>query len=275
MSLKHALPLFCILLGFILNSGCSKSKTRDFATFDNGLTDIEYWNKGILLKELGYDGMTWRPGNTAEFLPYLDIQALELYATYVVLEADMEGCPVPMEIVNEINALKERDAFVWLAIKGNTTDAIAQEAILKIADLAAAYGLRVALYPHTGFHLDTVETCLKFVRQVNQPHVGVTFNLCHFLKQNDESELGNTIRAAAPHLFLVSINGADSGDTRDMDWDQLIQPLGEGSFDTKQVMDLLDEVDYQGPVVLQCYNIKQPAKEHLSKSIAAWKAMNQ
>jgi len=70
----------------------------------------------------------------------------------------------------------------------------------------------------------------------------VTFNLCHFLKQNDAADLGKTLRAAAPKLLSVSINGADSGDTKAMGWDRLIRPLGEDTFDVASVMRLLDEV---------------------------------
>jgi sugar phosphate isomerase/epimerase len=246
--------------------------SHDFAPFDNGLNDFEtYKDKVAVLKELGYTGTTWRPGNTQELLNELDKADLKLYATYVVLRATPEECPIPQAVIDEIRVLRGRDTFVWLTIVGETSDEIALEAIRTISAFAKVNDLRVALYPHSGFKVDTVATSLRFAKLINEPHVGVSFNLCHFLKQNDEADLEATLQAAAPNLFLVSVNGADRGDTQSMNWDQLIQPLGEGSFDTSRVLNLLETIHYKGPILLQCYNIDQPDKIHLQKSMTAWK----
>jgi len=269
------LRLICI---FVFSLNYSALPAREIAPFDNGLTDVEsLQGKAELLKKLGYRGMTWRPykegqtGATADILKALDEENLKLYATYVVLRASMDGCPISPRIIEGINALRGRDTIVWLTINGKTTDEIVRTAINEIAEIAAANGLRVALYPHVNFHIDTVDTCLRFARSIDKPHVGISFNLCHFLKQNDEARLEKTIKLAGDSLFLVSINGADSGDTQSMDWSRLIRPLGQGDFDTSKVLDLLDQVNYAGPILLQCYNIKQPASEHLAQSIQAWK----
>tara|TARA_B110000483_G_scaffold214738_1_gene264819 strand:+ start:4926 stop:5324 length:399 start_codon:yes stop_codon:yes gene_type:complete len=111
-------------------------------------------------------------------------------------------------------------------------------------DLAASHGLRVVLYPHVGFQTATMRKCLNFAREADRTNVGLSFNLCHFLKQNDARDLALTLREAAPFLELVSINGADQGETKTMGWDQLIQPLGEGSFPVKTVLNLLDDLGY-------------------------------
>lgn len=48
-------------------------QARDIAPFDNGLNDIESLvDKAKFLKQLGYSGTTWRPGNTADILKALD-----------------------------------------------------------------------------------------------------------------------------------------------------------------------------------------------------------
>ncbi len=246
--------------------------SREFAPFDNGLNDFEsYQDKVAALKELGYNGTTWRPGDTQEFLIELDKADLQLYATYVVLRATPDGCPIPQVVMDEIRVLRGRNTVIWLTIVGETSDKIALEAIRTISTLAKTNDLRVALYPHYGFKIDTVATALQFTKLINESHVGVSFNLCHFLKQNDEADLEATLQSAAANLFLVSVNGADRGDTQSMNWDQLIQPLGEGSFDTSRALDLLDEINYKGPVLLQCYNIDQPDNVHLQRSMAAWK----
>ncbi len=267
MKLSAVLTAFAMLLASPLGA-------RDLHAFDNGLNDVgKLEDKAALLARLGYDGIAWRPGQTAEMLAALDKHGLEMVATYVVLQADMNACPVPPAVVAEIDALKGRDTIVWLTVNGKSDDAVVVPAVREVAAVAARNGLKVALYPHVDFHIDTLATALRVMRMADSPNIGVCFNLCHFLKQNDEADLAKTLREAAPHLLLVSLNGADGGDTRSMGWDKLIRPLGEGSFDTAKLLRLLDAIGYKGPVTLQCYNIKVPAAEHLAKSMEAWRRL--
>jgi sugar phosphate isomerase/epimerase len=264
------------LLGIAAILCAGAAEPRAFYAFDNGLDSIATLEgKAALLKQLGYDGITWRPGNTATMLAELDKQGLRMGASYVVLKASPDACPVPAEVVSEIEALKGRDTLISLAVTGKSTDEIVLPAILRIAEIAERCGLKVALYGHVGFYLDTDAKLLGLVKRAARPNLGLGFNLCHFLIQNDESALEPTLRAAAPFLYLVSINGADRGDTRKMTWDQLIQPLGQGSFDSRKLLRLLDGIGYRGPVSLQCYQLKPPPAEHLEKSIRAWRALNE
>ena len=76
---------------------------------------------------------------------------------------------------------------------------------------------------------------------------------------------------ALPHLFMVSVNGTDSGDTQNMGWDRLIQPLGEGSFDMYELVKFFKDNSYDGPFGLQCYNIKDDCEVALTKSMETWK----
>jgi sugar phosphate isomerase/epimerase len=70
---------------------------------------------------------------------------------------------------------------------------------------------------------------------------------------------------------LVSINGADSGNTNQMNWDRLIQPLGRGDYDVLNVLKILKDSGYKNPIGLQCYNIKGQPEEFLPESVIAWK----
>jgi len=70
---------------------------------------------------------------------------------------------------------------------------------------------------------------------------------------------------------MISISGADSGNTKEMGWDQLIQPLGEGTFNTYNLVKLAKDNGYEGPFGLQCYNIKQDAEIALTTSINTWR----
>ncbi len=262
------------LAATLLLPGAAPAAERPLFAFDNGLPDVPgLEQKAALLKQLGYAGIGWRPGRTAEMLAALDRHGLKMFATYVVLNATATDCPLPAATVAEIDALAGRDTIVWLGIAGTSTDAVVVPAIRRVADAAARNRLQVAIYPHVGFHSDTVAAALRLATLADRPNVGVSFNLCHFLKQQDEAELEATLRAAAPRLLLASLNGADAGDTRAMDWNRLIQPLGAGSFDAARLLKLFDEIGYQGPVGLQCYQLKPPARDHLGASITAWRTL--
>lgn len=269
---RLAIFLFSIMM---LSSSRSQASQPLWA-FDNALTDVESLEqKASLLQELGYAGIVWRPGRAAEMLDILDQHDLTMVAIYVVLSAIPKGCPIPANTKAEIEALRGRETLVWLTIRGDTSDAIALSAIQDVADLASQNGLRVALYPHYGFKTDTVETCLRLLRQADRPNLGMSFNLCHFLRQNDESQLAAAIEAASPYLWLVSTNGTDSGDTRQMGWDRLIQPLNQGTFDQAKLLRLLRNAGYQGPIVLQGFGIEPPAQEHLAASMRQWRQLTE
>ena len=95
---------------------------------------------------------------------------------------------------------------------------------------------------------------------------------CHLLKVEGEEGWEEKLLTALPYLYMISINGADTGNTKEMGWDQLIQPLGEGTFDTYKLVKLAKNNGFEGIFGLQCYNIKQDAEVALTKSMNTWRA---
>ena len=82
--------------------------------------------------------------------------------------------------------------------------------------------------------------------------------------------LEKQLKESIPYLAAVSINGADDGKTNDMEWSALIQPLGMGSFDVLGLLRILRNNNYNGPVGLQCYNIKGDPSVISQDSIDSW-----
>ena len=74
----------------------------------------------------------------------------------------------------------------------------------------------------------------------------------------------------APHLFIVSINGADSHPAQ-RGSPQLIQPLGHGSYDVGIVLRKLRALGFHGPIALQCYKLNGEPRTFLATSMQAWK----
>ncbi|MBN2309492.1 MAG: DUF1080 domain-containing protein [Candidatus Hydrogenedentes bacterium] len=251
-----------------------------FFAMDTGTQDAAHAtipSQVAMVHELGYDGTdnTGR-GDMAELLRELDRCGRRLFAVYRPIEIGPDTARFAEGLPELVALLDGRGTVLWTPIESATYavsspdgDAAAVEAVGRLADLAAESGLRVALYPHTGCWLERVEDAVRVARKVARPNVGVTFNLCHWLRV-DGQDLDARLDLAAPHLFMVTLNGADA-DGRD--WKTLIQPLGQGTFDVRPLLHKLDAIDYCGPIGLQGYGIGGDVHDNLSRSMAAWRAL--
>ncbi len=251
-----------------------------FFAFDNGVgrgtcTPDE---QAGMLAELGYAGIGYSGcGELPQRWAAFERRGLKVFSIYVGSRVGPDGPTFDPGLKTAIQQLKGRQTILWLTIQGRAEngDEQAVEVVREIADLAAASQLRVVLYPHVGFHVASTADALRIVRASQRKNVGVSWNLCHFLKLDKEQNLRAQLTEALPYLELVSINGADSGDTPQMGWERLIQPLDRGTFDTLSLLRLLRELGYRGPIGLQCYNVPGDQKENLQRSMAAWKELVQ
>jgi sugar phosphate isomerase/epimerase len=281
--------LVIIILVFGLMSACTKTKLDDslpnaFFVFNNSLNKkdmekIPYEDQAILLKKLGYDGIEFK--ETEGLLEAVDLfkkQNLKVYADYVRVDIDKD-LPYLKEWKQVLPKLDGSDLLLWIHIhseKFNPSDEAADSIIVPIvqelADLAQPYGIRLAIYPHLGFLAEKADDSFRLAAKVDRQNVGSVFNLCHFLKTDSVENLEKVIDVTLPKLFAVSISGADGGDTQNMDWDKLIQPLGKGTFNVYSVVELLLDKGYVGPIGLQCYNLQGQPEDYLKQSMEAWKS---
>ena len=237
--------------------------------------------QAAMLKELGYDGCAhlWCKG-VAERLKTLDARGLKLSQIYVRVNVAPGKRPYDPQLKEVVKLLKGRGTILGLLVTGGkpsdaTLDERAVTVIREIADFAAEQGVKLALYPHANDWLERIEDAVRVAKKVDRKNVGAMFNLCHWLKvDGDEAKLEAVLKDAMPHLFVVTINGADSGLGRQGGWDRLIQPLGSGSFDMGKLLAILRRLDYRGPIGLQCYGIGGDAREHLARSMAAWRKLS-
>jgi sugar phosphate isomerase/epimerase len=242
-----------------------------FFAFDNGLRGIA--DPPTVLKELGYAGMGASGLNIGGLLKQYQAAGLKVFSTYVGCNFS-ETPPYDPQFKKTVEELEGTGVILWLTVRGGKygqDDEQAVAVVREIADLAAARGVRVALYPHTGFYVATTADALRLAKQADRPNLGVSINLCHELMTDQGAKLDATIREAAPHLFMVSINGADAKQPG-FGWDRLIQPLGRGDYDVAGFLRTLREAGYEGPIGLQCYAVPGDAAENLRESIKAWRA---
>jgi sugar phosphate isomerase/epimerase len=233
-----------------------------------------------MLKELGYDGAghLWLAG-LPERLATLDAAGLRLFQIYFSLNIDPAARqPYDPGLKQALTLIKGRDVMLAVLVTGGkpsdeTRDPQAVALLREIADMARPNGVRVVLYPHVNNWLERVEDGVRLTRKIVRPNVGVMFNLCHWLKLDDEAHLRPLLQEAMPYLMAVSINGTDDGTairSRKGNW---IQPLDSGSFQVSTVLRALEDLGYRGPVGLQCYGIPGDARDHLARSMAAWRKL--
>jgi len=232
-----------------------------------------------LLKELGYDGMAhvWLAG-VDEAIKAADDNGLKLFQVYVRASLDPQKPAYDPRLKQVIESLKGRRTSLGLLIQGKPPSTVehdgrAVEIVREIADMAAASGINVALYPHTGDWLERVEDAVRVAKKTDRKNVGVTFNLCHWLAVDDKEDPLPVLRLAAPYLFAVTINGSERHITRSQrkGW---IQTLDRGSFDNGKLLAVLKELGYTGPVGLQCYAIRGDVRENLQHSMRAWRELS-
>lgn len=233
--------------------------------------------QATLLKEWGYDGTDERETTfLLDAIKAMNSKGLKVYTDYMRIEIDKET-PYDPAWKEVIPQLKGTDLILWVHIhsgKFQPSDPVADELIVPIiqqlADFAKPYGIRIAIYPHINFLVETAEDAFRIAQKADRDNVGSSFNLCHFLRTDSEENLEKVFSMTLPKLFIVSINGADGGDTQQMDWDQLIRPLGEGSFNVYRFVEMAVDKGYKGPIGIQCYNLKGDPKGYLPKTIKTW-----
>lgn len=238
--------------------------------------------QSALLKEMGYAGIE---GYDLTALPKLaeEIQkrGLKVFTVYLQVDIDGDGDPYDPRIETYLPTfLKDTGVTLTVHLHSETYgpsdaagDGLAVPILRKLADLAHTHGARVAVYHHARFWAETIDDGVRIAKKVNRRNFGAAFNLCHWLWKEGEVELDATLDSAGPYLMSVSICGADGGEaSKGSGWNRLIRPLDEGSFDNRALLRSLADHGYDGPVGLQCYNIKAPAKEHLRRSMEAWKS---
>ena len=136
----------------------------------------------------------------------------------------------------------------------------------KIADIAKPHGVRISIYPHTGDYTQTVGEALRIVKKLNRSgEVGVMFTFGHWKNVDPEKDLRAILTGVKPWLTSVSINGTNKKGAA-------VLPLDQGDYDVHRVMEILDDLEFKGPVALMCWNIRGDARKHLEASMKQWKS---
>lgn len=275
--MRKIITLFSFLfLGAQLSA---KTDTWPVFAFQNGVHFKTVKERIKVLKELGYDGIGSAKLSQSDLplpqrLKLYDEAGLKLFSFYVGGQLGANGHSYGKEISQAIKDLKGRDTILELYVQGskkNNTDEQAVAFVREIADQAKVSGLRIVLYPHAGFYVDTLSDAVRVARKCKRVNVGVMFNLCHYLKVEPKTDLKAILTDAKPLLWQVSTSGAKKGGNS---WGHLIQTLDRGDYDQKALFQMLRELGFQGSVGFQCYAIGGDSRVNLKCSIEAWNKLH-
>ncbi len=283
-----AMVFFC--LATTVNSKAEQSRQLDnvFYPFSNAVRLLEgdpedLEDRVALIKEIGYYGLAGVGGNGYyEWREAMDKVGLEMPEIYIRMGIDEDHqATYDGELKNIIKDSKDRNLLITfvlyndLDLDSHLADQVFIEGIQEIADYANPYNVKVAIYPHHALHGEKISHAVDMARAINRRNAGIAFNLCHYLKVEGSEGWRESIEAAFPYIFMVSIHGADTGDTQKMGWDRLIQPLGEGSFDVYELVAFLRDKGYEGQFGLQCYTVELDFEEALTKAMETWKSFQE
>lgn len=282
--MKRVSIILVVVFSHLMNTSQSQNMEFNnlFYCFGNAMNlpnaPKSFDDQALLAKKTGYQAMSGSgEQNYFEFRKALDRVGLAMPEIYIELNIDQGIASKDSLLKKIIRDSKGRDLLITLPIvsklyKNNQLEGDIKlvEILTPLADYAAAYQVKLAIYPHFSLYCESIQHAVKIATMAARPNIGIVFNLCHFLKVEGEAQIAAALTQAMPHLMMVSICGADTGDTKNMDWNRLIQPLGAGSFDTYRFVKLLKDKGYQGRIGLQCYNIKVDAAKALSQSLNTW-----
>lgn len=171
------IPLLLLLLTPLAAQGLK----NPFFAFDNGTgrdEKLPLQEQAELLKRTGYAGIGYTgTQHIPEMLDALESRGLKLFSIYVAARVDGDKPSYDPGLPQALQQLKGHGTVIWLTVQGRSADgdARATAIVREIADMAAASGVRVVLYPHLGFYVGTIEDSLRIRKLVGRSNIGVTF----------------------------------------------------------------------------------------------------
>lgn len=262
---------FVFLIFTALQSLCSFAVAEEkffpeLYAFFNGTPKASFEKEAEFFKQTGYAGISQVYENGTgkkleERVAAYEKSGIRVLSVYLSATKD----PIKEEAVK---GLAHRGGIIELTVKTITPEVV--DSIRRTAIMAEILKIKVALYPHAGNAVATMPEAMSLIEKVDHPNLGVMFNLCHFLKNENAEDLEEVLTVAGHRLFAVSTCGADKNGKS---WGQLIQTLDKGNFPQIRLLKALRKMDFKGPVGLQCYAIKGDPRVNLTASMKAWRKL--
>ncbi len=162
MTIRCLLPLLIVAV-----SSLHAEFAPSVYPFENGVKYPTVAEGAREMKKMGYEGVGSVHANVLEsFLKEYDETGLKVFSIYVGGKVGAESYAYDASVTRAIRMLKGRDAMVELYVQGekDATDAQAVAFVREMAAEAEKSGLRLVLYPHSGFYIDTLSDALRIAK---------------------------------------------------------------------------------------------------------------
>lgn len=235
-----------------------------------------------LLRALGYDGIGFgmdRPlsDDPSEHLAALNDAGMELYLVPLNVNVGPDKPPFDPRVREAIPKLKGKPVTIAAVLKGYPAGDVrgmepAIQALRELGDLAAGSDLRIAIHHHALSWTKSFLHAIEVAKQTGHPRVGVNFNVSHWLNVDGDKDYRPSLREHADRIFGVTLNGAEvdaNGVTGP------VLPLDRGNFDNQELLLILREIGYDGPIGLMCWGIPDDTRDHLERSMRVWRSWHQ
>lgn len=244
---------------------------RDLTAQAKLFRELGYDGAGHLAQEFGYAGIGTQNVTVEQRAASLAAEGLRMNHVYARISLEKDN-PIDMKRLGEVMPiLAEHRSQLIVLLLGNRGAALDDKAVAilgQIADIAKPHGVPIAIYPHASDYTETIGEGLRIVRKLNRrEEVGVMFNLSHWQMRDPNRDLRAVLTDAAPFLKTVSINGTNKDKPA-------VLPLSQGDFDNSDLLGILRDIGFQGPIGLMCWGIGGDSQIHLAASMKKWKSLN-
>ena len=271
-AVRRTLLAFTVVL--LLTVTSALAARPEFFVFDNGVGRGTWTptQQAETLKQLGYDGISYNyttPDDLAAWQKAFGAAGLKIYGLYVHTYIDRPEA-FDARLPEAIALLKGTPTTLWITVQkpkvaSPDDEAKAVAVVQRVADLAAAHGVQVALYGHANFYVEHALDSARIVDKARRTNLGATINLCHEYMSGVGDRLDQAVQAVARKATRVSINGVDLASKT------YITRLDQGDFDIVGYLRTLKAAGYQGPIGLQAYNVPGDTRDNLAANIATWR----
>ena len=231
-----------------------------------------------MIKELGFVkyAYDWRAQHLDDASTELRLAAenkIEIISIWLWLNAkrdSLDRLGLSNERVFDIVRRLNLKTTFWVSLSENFFRDLTEEEALKlattmiaaIADKAKIIGCKVALYNHSGWFGNPYNQ-LKVIHALPKYELSMVYNFHH--GQNTIDDFPNIVKAIAPFLSAVNLNGMEKEDEK-------ILPIGKGSHE-KEMIDLLRKNGFTGPWGILGHVEGADVKKVLKENIAGLKSL--
>ena len=228
------------------------------------------------LKAMGFNGVVAGIANNPEAAKrYSDYFAkkksgFQFPAAYTAIKSAKDA---PM-LKRALPYLGKNKTALWIIIRTNMSQKETDSFFLDMSKEGQKHGVPIVIYPHYRTVIETTAQAHAIMKRVNHPNLTISLHLCHLLRAGNEPKMGKIFHDYIRDVSLVSISGTDdviNFNPPKGDWSDAIKPLDEGDSYVVPFLKLLKQHNYQGPILLHTFGIKNNPN-HLQRSLKHFRA---